>query len=161
MFRAGLVFCPAQTGMDRICTRAAIGRMDLDPGLSLVRVRMIPDCPPGNCSCWTGDIMSRCPDNNRGMMRMCKYWNIVTCGVTTKRSEEVTSTIIIRHICTPRHRGKKQPQFSLCGQTFSLLPAADQQLFLQPVLISNIHCSSSVTVATSCHYCTGGRREIP
>ena len=47
---------------------------------------------------------------------------MATCDVTTKRSEEVTFTIIMRQICTPRHRGKKQPQCSLCGQILSLSP---------------------------------------
>ena len=47
---------------------------------------------------------------------------MVTCDVTTKKSEEVTFTIIMRQICTPRHRGKKQSQCSLCGQILSLSP---------------------------------------
>ena len=47
---------------------------------------------------------------------------MATCDVTTKRSEEVTFTIIMRQICTPKHRGKKQAQFSLCGQILSLSP---------------------------------------
>ena len=152
---SGLVWCSVQHRQE--WTGSA-------PGLQLVGWIWILDCH-WSASGWFLTVhlatvhVGRCPDNNRGMMWMCKYWNMATCDVTTKRSEEVTFTIIMRQICTPRHRGKKQSQCSLCGQILSLLPAADQQLFLQLALISNIHCSSSVTVATG--HCTGGRREIP